>query len=77
MLKKIKINIELTEKQLDYLGTVLFEFGDLFTKARSEYLYKALDKKIQKAKTTVESEKKFFLEKAYHKSAMKVKNSER
>lgn len=74
---RIKVKIELTEKQLQYLRLALFEFGEVFEGAPKERMFKIVQEKLDKATSEVESEKNFFLEKRAHKAAMKVQNSKK
>jgi hypothetical protein len=41
-----KYKLELTGKQAEYLSVALFEFGEIFEKAKSEYMFKALKSKL-------------------------------
>ena len=70
-MNKPKIKIELTVKQISYLSTAFFEFGDVFN-AEKEYMFKTITKILRKAAQQADSEEKFYKEKAHYKAMKRL-----
>lgn len=74
MSRHYNTDLNLTEKQLDYLCSALFEFSCFFEGSEKESMFKTLDKKLFEAKKRIEKVKLFYAEKNYYKAEMKAKN---
>ncbi len=68
-----KTTIELTDKQLQYLSSALFEFEEGFQNTKKSSMFKTVEKKLYEAHDRVEKVKEFYAIKNAHRALKKCK----
>jgi len=74
MSRYYKTKIELTEGQLRYLSTALFEYGYNSDIIEKEYMFKKLNEILREGNDSIQATKKFYAEKNYYKAYKKSRS---